>query len=46
MFGQIPNIYRTYSEEITDKYRRSIEARQGLRYGKIGGRYVTDMNPA
>ena len=39
MFGVRPNIYRTYSEHIADKDRRSIEARQELRFGKSRGRH-------
>jgi hypothetical protein len=39
MFGVRPNKYRTYSEQIVDKDGRSIEARLGLRFGEIGGRY-------
>jgi hypothetical protein len=30
IFGVLPDMYRTYSEEITDKDKRSIEAILGL----------------
>jgi hypothetical protein len=36
MSGAVPNIYRSYSVDISDKDRRYYKARLWLKYGKSG----------